>query len=117
MQIEHRHMHNLLIRCINTDEINLPREFHMSIKIVVSFDVADVDSFLAGFATGVHARNESGITAEAFANIDDPNNIVVIGTAPSKEAFTKFFATSAAQDRMKNAGVSSPPNITFLESR
>ena len=45
------------------------------------------------------------------------NNIVVIATAPSKEAFTKFFTAPAAQDRMKNAGISTPPNITFLESK
>ena len=89
----------------------------MSVKIIVSFDVVDVDSFMSGFSTGVHARNESGITAEAFSNMDTPNNIVVIATAPSKEAFTKFFTAPAAQDRMKNAGISTPPNITFLESK
>ena len=89
----------------------------MSIKIIVSFNVEDVDSFLSAFATGVHARNEAGFTAEAFENMDAPNNVLIIGSAPSKEAFTKFFATPAAQDRMKNAGVNSSPKITFLRSR
>ena len=49
----------------------------MSVKIIVSFDVVDVDSFMSGFATGVHARNESGITAEAFSNMDTPNKSLI----------------------------------------
>jgi len=89
----------------------------MSIKIIVSFKVEDVDSFLSAFATGVHVRNEAGFTAEAFENMDAPNNVVIIGEAPSKEAFTKFFADPDVQDRMKNAGVNSLPKITLLRSR
>ena len=87
----------------------------MSIKVIVSFDVEEFDTFKSGFDTGGHARTEAGIIAEAFKNVDAPNNVWVIGTAPSKEAFTAFFSAPAAQERMRNAGVISPPTTTFLE--
>ena len=88
----------------------------MSIKVIVSFEVEDFDKFKSGFDTGGNARTEAGITAEAFKNMDAPNNVWVIGIAPSKEAFTAFFSAPAAQERMRNAGVISPPTITLLES-
>ena len=88
----------------------------MSIKVIVSFEVEDFDKFKSGFDTGGNARTEAGIAAEAFKNMDAPNNVLVIGTASSKEAFTAFFSAPAAQERMRNAGVISPPTITFLEA-
>ena len=88
----------------------------MTIKVIVSFQVEEFDTFKSRFDTGGNARTEAGVTAEAFKNIDAPNNVWVISTAPSKEVFTAFFSAPAAQERMRNAGVISPPTITFLES-
>ena len=88
----------------------------MSIKVIVSFEVEEFDTFKSGFDTGESARIEAGVSAEAFNNIDAPNNVWVISTAPSKEVFTAFFSAPAAQERMRNAGVISPPTITFLKS-
>ena len=48
--------------------------------------------------------------------MDAPNNAWVIGTAPSKEAFTVLFSSTAQKERMINAGVISPPTVTLLES-
>ena len=62
----------------------------MSIKVIVSFEVKEFDTFKSGFDTGAHARTEAAVTAEAFKNMDAPNNVWVIGTAASKEAFTAF---------------------------
>ena len=87
----------------------------MSIKVIVSFEVEDFGKFKSGFDTGGNTRTEAGIMLEAFKNMDAPNNVWVIGTAPSKEAFTAFFSAPSAQERMKNAGVISPPTTTFLE--
>ena len=50
-------------------------------------------------------------------NLDNPNNGVVIGTVPSKEAFLAFFSTPEQAERMKSAGVVSQPVVTFLESQ
>jgi len=88
----------------------------MSVKVIVSVDVADFTAFKSVFETGRSAREEAGIPeSEAYQNIDSPNNVWVIGTATSKEAFLAMFASDAQKERMKNAGVISAPTITFLE--
>ena len=89
----------------------------MSIKIIVSFEVEDFDRWKSGYDAGENARTEAGITAEAFRNMDAPNNAWVIATAPSKEAYAAFYSSQAAHEGMKNAGVISPPTVTLLESR
>ena len=88
----------------------------MSIKIVISFEVSGFSEMKSVFDAAADARTEAGIAAEAYRNMDAPNNAWVIGTAPSKEAFTAFFSSPAQKERMKNAGVISHPIVTFLES-
>ncbi len=88
----------------------------MSIKVIVSFQAEEFDTFKSRFDTGGNAPTETGVTAEAFKNMDAPNNVWVIGTAPSKEAFAAFFSAPTAQERMRNAGVISAPTITFWDS-
>jgi hypothetical protein len=88
----------------------------MSVKIIVSMDIEDFDSWSAGFNAGSDSRKEAGIEAEAYKNLDNPNNAVAIGTASSKEAFLAYFATPEQAERMQSAGVVSQPVITFLET-
>ena len=88
----------------------------MSIKILISFEVRDFSEMKSVFDAAADARTEAGIAAEAYRNMDAPNNAWVIGTAPSKEAFTAFFSSQAQKERMRNAGVISPPTVTLLES-
>ena len=89
----------------------------MSIKVIISLEVADYASFKSGFEQGRPYREEAGISeSDAYRNIDSPNDVWVIGTATSKEAFLEFFASDAQKERMKNAGIISSPTITFLES-
>ena len=88
----------------------------MSIKVIISLEVADYASFTSGFEQGRPYREEAGISeSDAYKNIDSPNNVWVIGTATSKEAFLGFFASDAQKERMKNAGVISLPTVTFME--
>lgn len=88
----------------------------MSIRVIVAFDVEDFDEFKIGFYTGVNARSEAGIEAEPYRNTDVPNNVWVILTAQSREAFDLFFSNPVTQERMRNVGIISDPTITFLES-
>ena len=76
----------------------------MSITIVVSFEVGGFDKFKSVFDTGRTACSGAGLEAEAYQNIDSPNNVRVIGTAPSREAFSAFLANPASQERLKKAG-------------
>jgi hypothetical protein len=89
----------------------------MSIKVIVSMDVKDFDTWLKTFNSSKDIRAEKGIVGEAHRNLDNPNNAVVIGTAPSKEAFLAFFATPEQAERMQSAGVVSQPAVTFLDSK
>ena len=90
----------------------------MVVKVIVSMDVKDFDSWSAAFNSEgpKNARKEAGLIAEGYKNLDNPTNIVVIGTAVSKKAFLRFFSTPEQAERMKSAGVISKPTVTFLEN-
>ena len=88
----------------------------MSIKVIISMEVADYDNFQSVFGQARPDREEAGISeSEAYRNIDSPSNVWVIATATSKEAFLAFLTANAQKERMKKAGVISPPTITFVE--
>ena len=88
----------------------------MSIKILISFEVRDFSEMKSVFDAAADARTEAGIAAEAYRNMDAPNNVRIICTATSKEAFTAFFSAPAQQERMKNAGVTEAPSVTFIQA-
>mgnify|MGYP000848380225 FL=1 len=88
----------------------------MSIRVIVSMDVKDYDNWLKTFNAAKDIRAEKGIVGEAHRNLDNPTNAVVIGTAPSKEAFLGFFTAPEQAERMQSAGVISQPTVMFLEN-
>ena len=90
----------------------------MSVKVIVSLDVKDFESFSKVFngEGAKNARKAVGLIAKAHKGLDNPTNAVVIGTAPSKEAFLGFISTPEQGERMKSAGVVSKPTLTFLEN-
>ena len=60
----------------------------MSLKVVISFEVADFTDFKSVFEQGRPYREEASISeSEAYRNIDSPNSVWVIDTATSREAF------------------------------
>ena len=56
----------------------------MSITFIVSLKVEDFDKWHTVFSSMSDKREEAGIQSKGHRNIDDPNNAVIIGTAPSK---------------------------------
>ena len=86
----------------------------MSVTVIVSLKVAEFSKWKAGFDAHAEDRAEAGLNAVAHQNIDDQNNAIVIGTAPSKEAFLAFFTTPETQEMQKKAGVLGPPEIKFI---
>ena len=86
----------------------------MSVTVIVSLKVAEFSKWKAGFDTHAEDRAEAGLNALAHQNIDDPNNAIVIVTAPSKEAFLAFFTRPETQEMQKKAGVLGPPEIKFI---
>ena len=86
----------------------------MSVTVIVSLKVAEFSKWKAGFDAHAEERAEAGLNAVAHQNIDDQNNAIVIGTAPSKEAFLAFFTPPETQEMQKKAGVLGPPEIKFI---
>ena len=87
----------------------------MPVTVVVSFEVEEFTKFKAGFDSGQSRREQAGLHANVYQVVGNPNEAFVIGTTPSIEAFGAFFGDPAQQERMRNSGVTSPPDITFLE--
>ena len=86
----------------------------MSVTVIVSLKVAEFSKWKAGFDAHAEDRAEAGLNAVAHQNIDDPNNAIVIVTAPSKEAFLAFFTRPETQEMQKKACVLGPPEIKFI---
>ena len=60
----------------------------MSIKVIISFEVADYTSFKSVFEQARSYREEAGISqSEAYRNTESSNNVWVIGTATFTESF------------------------------
>ena len=87
----------------------------MSITVVVKLKVEDYAKFEASFANRASARVAAGLEVKAYRVMDDPNGVVAIGTAPSKEAFFAFMTSPEQQEALKTATVQGPPDVTFLE--
>ena len=87
----------------------------MSVTVIVSLKVEDFDKWYSAFSSSSDFREEAGIHAKGHRNIDDPNNAVAIGTAPSKEEFLGIFTSPEMREAQKAAGVLEPPEVKFLE--
>ena len=48
----------------------------MSLKVIISFDVADTENFKKAFNERKGARREVGISAESYFQIDAPNTVL-----------------------------------------
>ena len=89
----------------------------MSITVHMNIQVKDFDDWKAVFDSAEIARVEAGIEATPYKELDDPNHVHVIATAPSKEDFVAFFSNPELQERLRESIVEGggPPEVTFLE--
>ena len=87
----------------------------MSVTICIEFAGEDFERFINTYNSRESSRVTAGLSTTAYRNQDNANQAVVIGTAPSKEAFTTFVSSPEQQEAMKGAGIQGPPSITFLE--
>jgi len=87
----------------------------VSLTVVARLSIEGYDKFAASFASRAEARTAAGLELNAYRNMDDANQAVVIGTVPSKEALMEFISTPEQQEAMKDAGIQGPPDMAFLE--
>ena len=83
-------------------------------SMVVSHSVADFDAWLQGYDAADRLRSDAGIIGHAAnRSLDDPSTVLVYHQAESFEALKAFLADPALQSAMKDAGVTSEPEVTF----
>jgi hypothetical protein len=87
----------------------------MGITIICSMRVTDFEEWKVGFDSHASGREKAGISVTAYQNINDPHNAIGIVKAPSKEAWTQFFARSQIQENMRSSGVIGEPDIKLLQ--
>ena len=87
----------------------------MSITVIISTQVSDFEQWKSKFDNLEKKRLAAGISGRAYRKLDDPNASYVIGTAPSKAAFIKFFASPERQAIQDSGVITSKPEIIYLE--
>jgi hypothetical protein len=76
--------------------------------------VADVDTWLAGYDAASGLQQSCGIIGHgAYRSLDDPTLIVVYHQAVSFDALNSFLADPQLQTAMREAGVTSEPEVSF----
>lgn len=85
---------------------------HVLIK--VTFE--DFEKWKAGFTAASSLRQEYGSQGvTVFRSPDNPNQALVLARYADKQRAQELFQSQEFRDATKRAGVSSPPEVTFLE--
>lgn len=79
--------------------------------------MGDLATFLSSFATrGAEARRQhGGLGSQVFRVSDEANQVVVLLTWESRDAFEAFRTNPAVREAMRAGGVTEPPKFTFLD--
>ena len=83
---------------------------------LVNIKTGDFEKWKAGFEAAASLRQSYGSKGvRAFRNADKPDEILVLGEYESMEKARQMFASQEFREAVKNAGLSSPPTVTFLD--
>jgi len=84
-------------------------------KLLVHHKVQDYSAWRKIFDEDDKRRKEYGSTGfQVLKSANDPNDLTVIMDYPSVDAAKAFATSDALKEKMKNAGVVSQPEMTFL---
>ena len=85
--------------------------------MIVQHGVADYATWRQIFDGHGTARNAHGCTSvQVFRGVDDANAITAMITFPSADRAKAFAADPSLKEAMSRAGVTGPPQITFVEA-
>lgn len=91
---------------------------HKEIKmatLLVHHKVQDYSAWRKVFDNHDKTRKEYGSSGyQVFRSASDPNDITILMNWSSVDAAKTFAASDTLKDAMKNAGVISQPDVTFL---
>jgi len=83
--------------------------------MMISHQVANFESWLAGYQAAEALRQRDGIIGAAVnRSLDDPSTVVVYHQAESVDTLKAFLADPGLKDAMQRAGVTSAPQVTLV---
>jgi len=84
--------------------------------VLVRFTVEDLAKWKTVFEEAAALRKSFGsLGVRAFSKTDGPNEVVILGEYADKEKAMQMFQSQEFRDTTKRAGVTSPPDVTFLD--
>ncbi len=84
--------------------------------VLITHGVADFDKWQTAFNEVRAIRDEAGEkSAQVFRDAGDPNTITALFEWDNFENAREYVNSARLKTAMKNAGVTSAPQITFLE--
>jgi hypothetical protein len=88
----------------------------MATTVSVAHKVRDYDVWRPGFDAHAPVREQHGLSNEqVYRGADDPNDILVVLDAPSREAVLGFIADPSLKSVMDSIGVISEPTVVIGE--
>ena len=88
----------------------------MATTVSVAHKVRDYDVWRPGFDAHAPVREQHGLSNErVYRGADDPNDILVVLDAPSREDVLGFIADPSLQSVMDSIGVISEPTVVIGE--
>lgn len=84
-------------------------------KLLVHHKVQDYSAWRKVFDDDDKTRKEYGSTGfQVLQSASDPNDLTVIVDWPSVEAAKSFATSDSLKEAMKNAGITSQPEVMYL---
>lgn len=88
----------------------------MKPHIMIRYTVADYDKWLEVFESIEDFRlSQGGKTWRIFRNQDQPNNLMILIDWADFEQARAFVKSDEVREAMSAAGVTGPPEFTFLD--
>lgn len=85
------------------------------VTLLISQEVNDFLAWRANFDDLKYFRDENGFSEVAvYANVNNPDQIVLLMDAPSAEVIEDFFNSEVIKEGMKRGGVISKTEIKIL---
>jgi len=84
--------------------------------VLVRFTVEDLAKWKPVFEEAATLRKSFGSKGvRAFSKADSPHEVVILGEYADKEKAMQMFQSQEFRDATKRAGVTSPPEVSFLD--
>ena len=89
--------------------------FNTMIYVFGNHPVQDFGTWKPFFDSDQPRAKAAGIhLVKLFRSLENPNDVSLLFTAPSKEVFLDFFNNPVLPELKKSAGVLAPPTVQFL---